>query len=128
MAGRWSASLNRKFRKTHTVASAEASGDLTARFRRSRGFSSSDREGLDKFCERGILGMVLAMLVSERHGDGRDATWQFLVLLGLGVGVDRLLGGPNLDAEAVPFSFSSVRVGGGGIRGLRNLAVYLGGY
>ena len=69
------------------MASAEARGDLTARFKRSggkRGFSV-DRESIDTFCERGILGTVLAMLVWAPLATGATRTSQFLVLLGLGV-------------------------------------------
>jgi O-antigen ligase len=73
--------------KPTTVASAEARGDLTARFKRSgtrRGFRI-DRETIDTFCERGILGTVLAMLVWAPLATGATRTSQFLVLLGLGV-------------------------------------------
>ena len=69
------------------MASAEARGDLTARFKRSgsrRGLSF-DRETIDTFCERGILGTVLAMLVWAPLATGATRTSQFLVLLGLGV-------------------------------------------
>lgn len=70
-----------------TVTSAEARGDLTARFKhsQSRWRFSFDRETLDTFCERGILGTVLAMLVWAPLAEGSTRTSQFLVLLGLGV-------------------------------------------
>ena len=69
------------------MASAEARGDLTARFKRSGGKRglSIDRESIDTFLERGILGLVLAMLVWAPLATGATRTSQFLVLLGLGV-------------------------------------------
>ncbi|MGZ8937581.1 MAG: O-antigen ligase family protein [Limisphaerales bacterium] len=73
--------------QSSTPKSAEARGDLTARFKRSksRWRFSFDRESLDAFCERGILGTVLAMLVWAPLAEGSTRTSQFLVLLGLGV-------------------------------------------
>jgi O-antigen ligase len=71
-----------------TPSSAEARGDLTARFKRSKAsrFSISfDRESIDTFCERGVLGTVLAMLVFGPIATGATKTSQFLVLLGLGI-------------------------------------------
>ncbi len=44
-----------------------------------------DRESIDTFCERGILGTVLAMLLWAPLATGATRTSQFLVLLGLGV-------------------------------------------
>jgi O-antigen ligase len=66
----------------------EARGDLTARFSRStrrRGFTPFNRESLDTFCERGVLGTVLAMLVWGPLATGSTQLSQFLVLLGLGL-------------------------------------------
>jgi O-antigen ligase len=73
--------------QSSTPSSAEARGDLTGRFRRSqsRWSFSFDRESIDLFCERGILGTVLAMLVFGPLATGATKTSQFLVLLGLGV-------------------------------------------
>jgi O-antigen ligase len=73
-----------------TPKSAEARGDLTARFRRpptarSRFNISFDRESIDTFCERGILGTVIALLVWGPLATGATRTSQFLVMLGLGV-------------------------------------------
>lgn len=73
-----------------TTSNPESRGDLTGRFQRSKnskghsGFSL-DREAIDLFCERGILGTVLAMLVFGPFATGSTKTSQFLVLLGLGV-------------------------------------------
>jgi O-antigen ligase len=65
----------------------EARGDLTARFTRQsrRAGFHLDREVLDRFCERGILGTVLAMLLWGPLATGAVSNAQFLVLLGLGV-------------------------------------------
>ena len=70
-----------------TTASAEARGDLTGRFKRSRSrwSFSFDREEIDTFLERSILGTVIAMLVWGVLATGATKTSQFLVLLGLGV-------------------------------------------
>ena len=68
-----------------TPKTGEARGDLTARFRRTKRGWSFDREALDTFCERGILGTVLAILVWGPLATGATETSQFLVLLGLGV-------------------------------------------
>jgi O-antigen ligase len=70
-----------------TPKSAEARGDLTARFRRpkSRWSVSLDRESIDTFCERGILGTVMAILIWSPLATGATRTSQFLVMLGLGV-------------------------------------------
>lgn len=69
------------------AAISEARGDLTGRFRRSRGSWSwklLDREWVDQVCERGILGTVLAMLIWGPVANGCTRNSQFLVLLGLG--------------------------------------------
>ena len=73
--------------ETGAPSSAEARGDLTARFKRSRSrwSFSFDRESIDTFCERGVLGTVLAMLVFAPIATGATRTSQFLVLLGLGL-------------------------------------------
>ncbi len=46
-----------------------------------------DREALDKFCERGILALVLAILVFGPLAMGAVNTWAFLVIQGLTMGV-----------------------------------------
>jgi len=76
--------------ETGVPSSAEARGDLTARFRRSQGTRSRwsfsfDRESIDTFCERGVLGTVLAILGFAMFATGATRTSQFLVLMGLGI-------------------------------------------
>src|SRR6185503_4783544 len=73
--------------ETGAPSSAAARGDLTARFKRSRSrwSFSFDRESIDTFCERGVLGTVLAMLIFAPIATGATETSQFLVLLGLGL-------------------------------------------
>ena len=46
-----------------------------------------NREALDKFFERGILALVLAILVFGPLAMGAAATWEFLVVQGLTIGV-----------------------------------------
>lgn len=46
-----------------------------------------DRERLDKYCEKGILGLVLAILVFGPLANGAVSTPEFLVLQTLGLGV-----------------------------------------
>jgi O-antigen ligase len=65
-------------------------GDLTGRFSRGRSRRSwawrlTDREWLDGFCERGVLGSVLAIITFGPLAMGCTELAQFLVLLGLGL-------------------------------------------
>jgi O-antigen ligase len=46
-----------------------------------------DRERLDNYCEKGILGLVLAILVFGPLANGAVSTPEFLVVLGAGLGV-----------------------------------------
>ncbi|HEX7860035.1 MAG TPA: O-antigen ligase family protein [Verrucomicrobiae bacterium] len=72
-----------------TSKSAAERGDLTARFRRPNNSIGRlrfiDRESIDTFCERGILGTVIAILAWGPLATGATRTSQFLVMLGLGV-------------------------------------------
>jgi O-antigen ligase len=67
---------------TGSAAESEREPGSRASRRRLRSF---DRERLDQFCERGVLGCVLAMLVFGPMATGSTRASQFLVLLGLGV-------------------------------------------
>ena len=51
-----------------------------------------NRETLDRFCERGILGLVLALLVFGPLSAGAVRTQEFIVLLGLTAAVLLLWG------------------------------------
>lgn len=60
----------------------------TARSERERGGGWTDSaaaERLDTYCERGILGLVLSILLYGPFATGSVETWQFSILLGLGL-------------------------------------------
>ena len=52
-----------------------------------------DREKIDGWCEKGILGLVLAILIFAPLALGAHGMWQFLVVQGLTLGVMTLWGG-----------------------------------
>lgn len=51
-----------------------------------------DREKIDDWCEKGILGLVLGILIFGPLALGAEGTWQFLVLQALTLGVMTLWG------------------------------------
>ena len=87
-----------------------------------------NREALDKFCERGILGLVLAILVFGPLAMGAVDAPAFLVVQGLTIGVMLLVGVADLGRPQAATALAADLLGRAGVRDLRRRALSHGGH
>ncbi len=74
-----------------------------------------NRETLDKFCERGILVLVLAILVFGPLAMGAVDAWAFLIIQALVIGVMLVWAIALVDQSPSPIVLAADRLGGAGI-------------